>query len=145
MTNPNTSPTSPGPNRQPTNAEAIPQDPWELLLAQLGNLVPGEYDPEHRQETTLYIDGSPSDRLTVLNAHGRYNVIHRRGIRNPDLYWVFKETGTVLPMSASDLPSALAVGEAAPDLHSQISDMIARGTEKPLGRIRTLLAGHALK
>lgn len=119
---------------QPQIPEITPQ---EHLMSQLGQLVPGEYDPKQHQEQTLYIDGDLHQKLHVVNAAGRYNIVYKNG-RDTEGYWVNKTGATILPLSQSAGSGALEADVAADQatLAAGLSSLIERGsTERPAGKI----------
>lgn len=116
--------------KSPEN-QAGNETPQQHLLAQLQAVIPGEYDADHRQEATLYL-GSRRNNLRIINADGRYNVIHEHG-RQSDLYWVFKSGAIVARMVASDIPHALEpTWENAAATSEHLSGLIEQGAfERP--------------
>jgi hypothetical protein len=136
-------PTPPQGPQQPQPHEGVEIQAEEQLLTQLEGLVPGEYDPDNYQETRLYIDGQRRETVQVINASGRYNVLHRKGhLKEPDILWVMKGSGEILRMHGSD---SGALEPETVDYAAELSELLARGSaEKPRSRARRLIGRTAV-
>ena len=132
----------------PEKTEISEKKPTAMLVDRLTELVPGEYDPDNKQSVTRYIDGQLRDKVTVIRADGRFNVITDIG-KDHGLYWV-TDDALILPLGQSDLPSAMEIqipNDKSPnDVASSLIDLIERSSpERPLGRIAKALAKVGLK